>query len=128
MLRRIKFTPAAFRLRPEQAAQIHVVGWLHLAKPDVLFTASIQENTYSFKMRSLRMKMGYRAGTPDLQILEPRGGYHALFVEMKREVGGKTSEEQKVFHEELRKRGYKVEVCHGGEEAVKVVGDYLEGR
>lgn len=128
MIRKIKFSPSTFRLRPEQAAQIHVVGWLHLARPDVLFTASVQENTYSFKMRALRMKMGYKAGTPDLQVYEPRGGYHALLIEMKREDGGSTSPEQKAFHEELRKRNYKVEICHGGEEGVEAVKRYLEGR
>ena len=38
--------------------------------------------------------MGVKSGVPDLMLPIPKGGYHGLFIELKKEVGGITSKEQ----------------------------------
>ena len=73
--------------------------------------------------------MGVKAGVPDLFLPVARGAYHGFFIEMKRETGGKVSPEQKEWHQRLIGQGYAVMVCHGCEEAVSALNDYLgEGR
>lgn len=68
--------------------------------------------------------MGYRAGTPDILILEPHGPYHGLFIEIKTEEGT-LSPFQKEFILLANGRGYKAEVCYGYKDACEVLEDYL---
>jgi len=57
------------------------------------------------KMAAIRMKRaGYKAGFPDIAILEPRGKYHGMFVELK--VKTYPSPEQKQWRDDLLARGY----------------------
>jgi hypothetical protein len=69
---------------------------------------------------------GVKPGVPDICLAEPRGGYHGLYIEMKRTVKGKVSPEQKIWISELRIRGYRVEVCRGAETAIAVIEEYLK--
>ena len=49
-----------------------------------------------------RMKAsGYKRGFPDVFIYEPRGGFHGLSIEMKKEKGGVVSKHQKQWKESL---------------------------
>lgn len=113
---------------PEQTAQIQVVRWLRQFRPGVLFTSPAAAGERLNFRKAVRVKMmGYTAGTPDLQIYEPRQGFHGLFVEMKREKGGRIEPEQKAFLEASAQRGYKVEVCHGTQAAVDAITAYLDG-
>lgn len=80
------------------------------------------------KSRAARAKFqreGLRAGIPDLQLAAARGGYHGLYIEMKRAKGGVLSLEQLAWHEALRAEGYRVEVCRGADAAWGVLCDYL---
>jgi len=52
--------------------------------------------------------------------------YHGLYIELKRRKSGVESEEQKWWREHLTAQGYRVEVCHGADEAIKVLCEYLE--
>ena len=69
---------------------------------------------------------GLKAGVPDLCLPVAKQGYNALYIEMKRTVGGRLSKNQKWWIEQLRKYGNRVEVCKGFDEAVAVLEDYLE--
>lgn len=69
-------------------------------------------------------KEGVRAGVPDLFVDQPMPGFHGLRIEMKR-PGEKPTDKQLVWHERLRARGYRVEVCFSAVEALKVWCDYL---
>lgn len=71
---------------------------------------------------------GMKSGVPDLMLPVPRGGYHGLFIEMKRLKGGVVSDSQKGWLAALRKQGYRCEVCRGYEAAVTVIRDYLGGK
>jgi len=71
---------------------------------------------------------GVSAGVPDVCIPVPNKEYHGLYIEMKRQKGGKVSEKQKEWIEKLNKLGYLAVVCRGYEEAKEVVERYMEER
>ena len=70
---------------------------------------------------------GVRAGVPDLFLSVPRGAYHGLFIEMKKENGGRVSISQKSMIESLKSQGYAAFVCRGWTEARITIEAYLHG-
>ena len=70
---------------------------------------------------------GVKAGVPDLFLPVPRCEKHGLWIEMKRREGGRVSEHQSEWIQQLLAQGYAVEVCYGWEEASKVLLGYLSG-
>lgn len=70
---------------------------------------------------------GVKKGVPDLCLPVPRGKFHGLYIEMKRQKGGTLSTAQKEWIARLRNQGYRVEVCHGFKEAADVLEDYMNG-
>lgn len=77
---------------------------------------------------------GQKAGVPDLFLAYPCKGYHGLFIEMKKSrVGkrgrlidkGKTSEYQDAMIANLRKVGYRVEVCYSFDQFKEIIKQYL---
>ncbi len=69
---------------------------------------------------------GVLAGVPDVFLAYPAGGLHGLFIEMKRQKGGRVSAPQKAVMQALRMQGYEVAVCHGWQEARDTVIRYME--
>lgn len=69
--------------------------------------------------------LGVVAGVPDLCITIARGGFHGLYIEMKRKSGGVLSDAQKYWISKLREQGYRVEVCKGADEAIQTTTEYL---
>ncbi len=72
---------------------------------------------------------GVLAGVPDLLVAESRMGYHGMFIEMKAENQRRPSSVrpiQRRVHEMLRRRGYRVEVCYGVDDAWRKVLFYLD--
>lgn len=77
-----------------------------------------------------RMKSeGMRTGTPDLFLAVPRqhtdGDSPGLFIEMKR-LTGKSTEAQQQMQSLLSAQGYRVEVCHSTDEAIRTITEYLK--
>jgi hypothetical protein len=69
-------------------------------------------------------KEGVKSGVPDICLPVPCGKYHGLYIEMK--VGrNKPSVNQLWWIEQLQRQGYKVDVCYGWGEAVKVIAEYM---
>lgn len=70
---------------------------------------------------------GRKPGVPDILLPVARGGFHGLFVEMKRQnaTPSDTAPEQREWHDRLRANGYRVEVCKGWEAARDVLLSYL---
>ena len=58
-----------------------------------------------------------KPGFPDIGLPVATKEYHGLFIEMKREHGGKTSEVQMQWHLDLAAEGYCVRVCKSFVEA-----------
>ncbi len=71
-------------------------------------------------------RCGVKAGVPDICItLGSEEGHHGLYIELKRESGGKVSASQKKWQKILRENGYICEVAYGFEEAKRIVIDYM---
>lgn len=73
--------------------------------------------------RQLRAS-GVRAGVPDIFLLEPRGGYAGLVIEMKAEEG-RVRPEQRAWLERLAEQHYKVLVCRSWTAAAHQICLYL---
>lgn len=68
---------------------------------------------------------GVKAGVPDLCLPVARGGYHGMYIELKRQKGGRTSPAQERWMKALREQGYFVMLCEGWEDASKAILFYL---
>lgn len=69
---------------------------------------------------------GVKPGVPDIFLSVARGGYHGLYIELKRRRGGRLSAEQAEWLELLNAEGYRAVVCKGWEEARAEIEDYLK--
>jgi len=81
-------------------------------------------------------KAGLRPGAADFFVMVAVGGWHGLWVEMKkrrnqfrsaREASASVSPAQAQFREDATAAGYRHAVCYGFEEATEQIGRYLEG-
>ena len=71
---------------------------------------------------------GVKSGVPDICLPVARGGYHGLYIELKRVKGGRVSTAQQGWISALRDQGYYACVCKGWDDAAHVIKAYLEGR
>ena len=76
--------------------------------------------------RKLRAE-GQKKGIPDLCLPVPRGGFHGLYIEMKRQKKGRISPEQIAWLSALREQGYRAEMCLGAAAAWEVIQEYMRG-
>lgn len=73
-----------------------------------------------------RMKAaGLKKGVPDLWLPVPKGRYHGLVIELKREKGGRVSDEQMEWIKALTINGYRAVIAFGWDAARKEIADYL---
>jgi hypothetical protein len=113
-----------------------VCDYLKYRYKDVMFNSDLSGATKLTMGQAVAMK-GLRSqrGFPDLQIMEPRNGFHGLFIELKQE-GTKLYNklglpatphigEQLDCLVELRMRGYMAEFAVGYSEAKNLIDDYL---
>ncbi len=118
-------------LRSEHDEQAAVVHYLQIKYPDALFWATPNGAGLSGGGRSMnKLKAeGFLPGVSDLIIFEPRGGYSALFVEMKKANGGNgASDNQLWFIREVEARGALGVVSNGADEAIAFIDEYLGGK
>lgn len=122
----------------ENAEQQATVNYLKSVYPNVLFTTGLMGIKLPDWAMWLLIVLGYRPGTTDIMIFEPRGQFHGLMIEMKRpktsyiENGEKktlypspVSDEQKAMHTALNERGYLTTVCYGFSSAQNVINEYM---
>lgn len=95
--------------------------------PELELMHHIPNGGYRSPVEGMRLKaQGVKAGIPDIFLPVARGGWHGLYIEMKRQHGGRVSPEQKDVIEKLRAQGYRVEVCKGFQQAADVIEAYLQ--
>lgn len=129
-----QFTKASdvFGVPSEDEEQIQVVKWAELQMgrwPDLQWLYHIPNGGKRRKTEAARFKaMGVKAGVPDLCLPVPKGGYHGLYIEMKRQEGGKLSKDQREWIKGLDKNGYCVLRCDGARQAIDVLEAYIRGR
>ena len=74
-----------------------------------------------------RPEPGLRPGIPDLFLPIARGGYHGLYIELKRTVAWKVDDDQRLWIDKLRANGYQAVICRGADMAIAQIETYLGG-
>lgn len=114
----------------EDTEQAHIFAWAAWARgkyPELDLLHHIPNGGKRSKSEAARFKVqGVKAGVPDICLPCARGGYHGLYIELKRTKGGKLSAAQKEWIDALNEQGYKAAVCYGFDEAKEIITEYLE--
>ena len=106
-----------------QTALIKYINW---AYPKIRYCASLGGQYQKFISQRKKAKAtGYVAGFPDLQIMEIRGEYHGLFIELKLNKRCYASQQQLNWIKDLKERGYYAKVCKGLDECIETLDYYL---
>lgn len=108
----------------ERKAQKRLVQWMY--EQGIIFFSVPNGANVSVHHRKTLLSEGMQPGVPDLVIPRARGGYHGLYIELKREDGGAgLSDVQKHWFKILQEEGYFVAQCNGYERAKECVQWYL---
>lgn len=96
--------------------------------PELYLLHASANGGWRYKATAVALKrQGVKAGIPDVCLPVARGGYGALYIELKRRERGVVSEVQSDMIAALRETGNRVEVCYGWDDARSVIEDYLDG-
>ena len=107
--------------RSETEEQIAVADYLNLL--GLCFAHIPNEGKRTPVAAAILKRMGMKPGFPDLLILEPRGKYHGLAIEMK-SLKGRASADQKDWLKRLHEKGYATALCYGADAAIQVINKY----
>ncbi len=80
-------------------------------------------NKYAY-INSLK-EQGYKTGFPDLMVLAQNSKKEVLFIEFKREKGGRLSPKQQEWQDKLSNMGYDSYVAKGAKEAIVILEEWL---
>jgi hypothetical protein len=108
----------------EQASFFSRLQWL---RPNLVeFVAAVANGGKRDKRTAARLKRtGVRRGFPDVVVMLPRQGAHALLIEFKRQGITQADDEQHALHALYRAQGYRVELCSGCDAAWRVFEEYV---
>lgn len=125
-------TQAGLSWQPtEEQEQAAVIEWAMLMSkqfPDLEDIFHIGNGGLRSKSEAVRLKkIGVKPGVSDLFLPAPVGKYHGLWVEMKRQKGGKLSPDQKDWIDRMNRKGYLAVRADGAEEACEIIYKYLTG-
>lgn len=115
----------------EKDEQMLLFEWAEYATvthPELALLYHVANGGYRNRIEAKNLRLqGVRAGVPDMCLPVPRGGYGALYIELKRRKGGRVSEEQRVWIDALNRAGNKAVICKGFDEAKSAIEEYLKG-
>jgi len=121
----------AMPVPPEAVEQKTLMQWAFYnsaSHPELKLLYHVpNEGLRSYRTGRELKEQGMKAGVPDICLPVARGGYHALYIEMKRRKGGKLSEAQQDWLDKLNEAGNRAVVCKGWEEAAQEITRYLKG-
>jgi hypothetical protein len=110
----------------EQMAVFEWAQWNMTKYPELALMFHIpNESNVPVQYRVKLKKMGLKSGVPDICLPVARGGYHALYIEMKRTKRSATSEQQKWTIAKLNAVGNIAIICKGAEQAIENIKEYL---
>lgn len=113
----------------EQEAVFEWAEWQLGRYPELALLHHIPNGGSRHPAEAKRLKaQGVKPGVPDLCLPVARGGYHGLYIELKRSRGGRLGESQRKWLASLAEAGYLAVVARGHEEAERVLTWYLEGK
>ena len=69
---------------------------------------------------------GRRKGVPDICLPVARGGFHGLYIELKKDTVSKPSKEQEWWMDALHGEGYQALLCVGSNEAIDAIEAYMK--
>lgn len=133
------FSPVGVKWRKdehcEQVALIQWAAWMVFrsgrgevepAWADCEWLFSIPNGGDRDKIVAGRMKAeGVKSGVSDLFLPVARGGFHGLWIEMKRFDGGTLSDTQGKFLNFVKTKGYAQSLCYGVEQAISTLKWYM---
>ena len=110
----------------EHIEQVEFVKWFNGVEQfrDLVLFAIPNGGKRGFKTASKLKLEGAKSGIADLQILLPNG--KTVFIEMKKEKGGKLSPNQLSFIDKSQSLGHTVLVANGCNEASKKFIEFLK--
>ena len=109
----------------EHEDQVTLFTWVRMRYAGMLMYAIPNGGARSSITGARLRDEGVLAGVPDIFLPCPSGGKHGLYIEMKRQKGGRVSAPQKAVMQALRMQGYEVAVCHGWQDARGCIEQYL---
>ena len=126
------------RARYEESEQVAVFEWAELARaefPELEYlNASLNGVRLPIGLAVKAKRLGMRKGHPDLNLPVPRHGYHGLYIEMKPITRGKKEPKKPRLEKDQRRwrdfliiQGYCCLKCHGKDEAINIITNYLGG-
>lgn len=122
---------------PEYELQKQICAYLELQYKDVVYLSDTVANCKLTVMQATRNKAIQKQGfkTPDLLILEPRGDYHGLFIELKVKSPYKKCGKELLSNEHLEgqqksithllNKGYYACFSVGFDETKKIIDEYM---
>lgn len=110
--------------------------YVSISYPGVIFNVDLSGVPLSMKQAKTAKMLRSHRGFPDFILIEPRGGYHGLFIEIKRE-GTKLRWRDGTWRDEhiaeqaemidlLLSRGYMAGFGIGLDECIKIVDEYMK--
>lgn len=122
-----KIKPSIPTEAEEQTALFAWAEWNKAQYPELALMYHVPNGGSRNTAEARRLKeQGVKPGVPDICLPVPRGKYHGLYIELKRQRGGRISSLQKIWLTALAGQGYKCLVCFGAEDAKKEIVKYLE--
>ena len=113
----------------EEQEQIAVFEWVNIMinqYPELKYLHHCPNGGLRSKSEAVRFKrLGVKAGVSDLFLPVARGGFHGLWIELKRQHGGKLSAEQKEWLDGMMQEGYYAVRADGAEQACDIIYKYL---
>lgn len=110
----------------ETKHQIALVDWARKKKQiaDLLYHPANGGKRNKREAAKLK-RMGVLAGVPDLFLSFPAKSLHGLYLELKREDGGRLYKSQREFIARVRDVGYGAEVIRSVDEGIEILEWYL---
>lgn len=124
-------------MKGEAAVQQMVCDYLRLQYPDVIFRSDFAAGMrLTPGMASRHKRLQSDRAYPDLQILQPNGQYHGMFIELKNEnvkthkkdgtlVSNPHIIEQARMLERLQAKGYFASFASGFNQCKELIDEYL---
>lgn len=115
----------------ESEEQTNLFSWARMQSckyPELRLLYHVPNGGSRHKIEAAHLRAeGVKPGVPDICLPVARGGFHGLYIEMKRQRGGRVSENQESWLSDLSAQGYKTAVCKGWQPAAEIIMQYLEG-
>jgi hypothetical protein len=109
----------------DQVALFQWAGYNTANYPELELLFAVPNGTRTSIAVAAKMKAeGVKKGVPDIFLPCARGEFNGLFIEMK-SLTNYPGPEQRKWIDALMKQNYYATVCHGWEQAVAVLTNYL---